>query len=478
MDGSERGSPVELDPEQFRALGHELVDEIAGLLGDLSSPSARPVTPGESVADVREVLGGASLPDRGESPETLLREARELLFEHSLFTGHPRFWGYVIGAPAPLGALADLLAAAVNPNLGGFPLSPVATEIERQTVRWLAELIGYPSDCGGLLVSGGNMANFVGFLAARRAKAPWDVRARGVGEGRLRVYCSEETHTWIHKAADMFGLGTDAIRWVPAAGDLRMDVAALRALIAEDRAAGNQPFLVVGTAGSVSTGAVDPLRELSGLCRDEDLWLHVDGAYGALAAAAPSAPDDLRALDLADSIALDPHKWLYVPAEAGCALVRNPDDLLETFDYTPRYYHLDLEELHYYKYGPQNTRGFRALKVWLALRHIGRDGYARLIQEDIDLARRLGELVAAHPELEPGPAGLSDLPLRTGGRAGRGRTRRPQRGAGRTHPAKRRGFRLERSGGRALLPARMHHELPDDPHGHRGASGDRHETRL
>jgi glutamate/tyrosine decarboxylase-like PLP-dependent enzyme len=405
--GVERRAPVELEPDEFRALGHRLVDEIAELLEALRSPSELPVTPGETVAEVQAALGDASLPEHGTPPDELLREARELLFEHSLHTGHPRFLGYVIGAPAPLGALGDFLAAAVNPNLGGYPLAPIAIEIERQTVRWIAELIGYPADCGGLLVSGGNMANFVGFLAARRARAGWDVRAEGMSDNRLRAYCSAETHTWVQKAADMFGIGTDAVRWIPTDGALRMDVRALREAIAADRIAGDQPFLVIGSGGSVSTGAVDPLRELAELSRAERLWLHVDGAYGAFAACAPGAPDDLRALGEADSVALDPHKWLYAPTEAGCALVRRDQQLLDTFDFTPPYYRLHEDEFHYYKRGPQNSRGFRALKVWLGLRHLGREGYARLIEEDMELARYLDECVAAAPELESGPGGLS-----------------------------------------------------------------------
>ena len=400
----ERRSPIDLDPEEFRALGHRLVDDVAGLLERLPE---LPVTTGERPAEVRAVLGGSSLPEHGSPPDGLLREATDLLFEHSLFTGHPRFLGYVIGAGAPLAALADLLAAAVNPNLGGYPLSPVATEIERQTVQWIAELIGYRPDCGGLLVSGGNMANFIGVLAARRAQAPWDVRAEGMSDGRLRMYCSAETHTWVQKAADMFGLGTEALRWIPTDATLRMDVAELRNAVAADRSEALLPFLVVATGGSVSTGAVDPLREIAAFCREEDLWLHVDGAYGAFAAAAPSAPDDLRALAEADSIALDPHQWLYMPAEAGCALVRSDADLLATFDYTPPYYRLDADEVHYYKRGPQNSRGFRALKVWLSLRHLGREGYAELIERDIQLARELRDLVDAAASLENGPGGLS-----------------------------------------------------------------------
>ncbi len=205
-------------------------------------------------------------------------------------------------------------------------LSPAATEIESQTVRWIAALIGYPVECGGLLVSGGNMANLVCFMAARAAgtaKADWNVRENGVGgetTRRLRVYVSTETHTWIQKAADLAGLGTTAIRWIPTDADLRMDVAALRRQIDADEAVGDLPCLVVGTAGAVSAGTVDPLRDIGAICKERGIWFHVDGAYGGFAAALPEVSDDLHALSLADSVAVDPHKWLYAPLEAGCAL--------------------------------------------------------------------------------------------------------------------------------------------------------------
>ena len=221
--------------------------------------------------------------------------------------------------------LGDLLAAAVNANCGGWAIAPAATEIELQTVRWIAEFIGFPTSAGGLLVSGGNMANFVRFLAARTAKADWEVRKTGLsgsrndGMPRLTAYASVETHTWIQKAADLFGLGTDAIRWIPVDEHQRMKTSALRRQVADDRANGNRPFLVVGTAGSVSTGAVDPLPEIASICRELDLWFHVDGAYGALAATVAGVPPDLRALADADSVAVDPHKWFYAPLEGLCA---------------------------------------------------------------------------------------------------------------------------------------------------------------
>ena len=404
-----RNAPLELGPEEFRRIGHELVDDLAGLFEALTSPSELPVATDETPAEVQAALGGGSLPEQGAPAGELVREARDLLFAHTTHIGHPRFWGYVCGSQAPIGALADLLAAAVNPNVGAWQLGPAATEIEIQTVRWLAELIGYPSgsDAGGLLVSGGNMANLVGFAAARRAKAPWNVAAEGTGAGRLTAYCSAETHTWAHKAADLFGIGGEAMRWIGTDAEQRLDPALLREAIVADRAAGAHPFLVVGTAGSVSTGAVDPLRELAAICSEEGLWFHVDGAYGGFAACLPDASDDLKALALADSVAIDPHKWLYVPVEAGCTLVRDRQTLIDAFAYRPPYYHLPEGQLNFYELGPQNTRGFRALKVWLALRQAGRAGYEEMIGEDCRFARLLYELADADPELEARTQGLS-----------------------------------------------------------------------
>jgi aromatic-L-amino-acid/L-tryptophan decarboxylase len=396
----DRSAPIEMTAGAFRSAGHELIDRIADWLEALPDG---PVTRDESPADVRRALhADSNLPQSGTDARTLMDEATTLLFRHSLFNGHPRFFGYITSSPAPIGALGDLLASAVNQNVGAWRLSPIATEIERQTVRWIAELIGYPVEAGGLLVSGGNMANFVCFLAARTAKADASVRTTGLRAMRAQmiVYASTETHTWIQKAADLFGLGTNAIRWIPTDEHQRMDAEALEQQIVADTQGGALPFLVVGTAGSVSTGVVDPLKEIAAVCRRHDVWFHVDGAYGALAARVPGAPASLLALSEADSVAVDPHKWLYAPLEAGCALVRRSADLLRTFSYHPSYYHFDHEVTNYFDYGPQNSRGFRALKVWLALRQVGLSGYLEMIGDDMRLARHLHRLVQQHPDFE------------------------------------------------------------------------------
>jgi glutamate/tyrosine decarboxylase-like PLP-dependent enzyme len=393
-----RTAPLAMSAGEFRAVGHQLVDLVAERLEGI--PGA-PLTRGESPAQLRALLGAdRPMPVDGEAAGPLVSETAAQLFEHSLFNGHPRFHGYITSSPAPIGMFGDFLAAAVNQNVGAWSLSPLATEIECQAVRWMAELIGFPLNAGGLFVSGGNMANFVAVLAARAAAAGWDVRAEGLSHGTLVLYGSAETHTWIQKAADVFGFGTNAIRWIPTDAEQRMDVSALRRAIDADRRAGLQPFFVVGTAGSVSTGAVDPLAEIAAVCREYTLWFHVDGCYGAVAAQVPGAPDSLQALDLADSIAVDPHKWLYAPLEAGCVLVRDPETLRRAFSYHPAYYHFDEQVVNFFELGPQNSRGFRALKVWLALRQVGRDGYRRMIADDMLLSAHLFERVSQHPEFE------------------------------------------------------------------------------
>jgi len=401
-----RHAPLAMTPDEFKAAGHRLVDLIAERLAGIPRG---PVTRGESVAEVRAVAGAAQpLPEQPEDAAALVERAAAMLFDHSLFNGHPRFFGYITSSPAPIGMLGDLLAAALNQNVGAWKLAPLATEIEAQTIRWIAEFIGFPATCGGLLVSGGNMANIVCLLAARAAKAP-GVRESGVAAAgaRLLAYASAETHTWIQKAADLSGLGTSAIRWIPVDDRQRMDVAALRTQIEQDRRDGHRPFLVVGTAGSVSTGAIDPLGGIAAVCREYDLWFHVDGAYGALAAQMPDVPDDLRELTHADSVAVDPHKWLYTPLEAGCVLVRDPAALRAAFSYHPAYYHFDEDAVNYFDYGPQNSRGFRALKVWLALRQVGRAGYRQMIGDDMRLARRLYQLMDAHADFEAASQSLS-----------------------------------------------------------------------
>jgi len=412
---NQRTTPIEITGAEFRTLGHQLVNSIADFIDGIKD---KPVTTGESPTQIQQIIGTGSLPEQGVDVGELLQKTAGMLFDHSLLNGHPKFLGYITSSAAPIGALADLLAASVNPNVGANILSPAATEIERQTVQWLAQFIGVSPTYGGILVSGGNMANFTGFLAARTVKAPKSIKQDGMSmaDNKLLVYCSSTTHTWVEKAAVLFGLGTKAIRWIAADASNKMDCRLLEQTIITDKQNGCRPIMVIGTAGDVSTGAVDDLQAIAGICKTHNLWFHVDGAYGIPAAVIPSLKDMFRGIETADSVALDPHKWLYSPLEAGCTLVKDPNHLIETFSSHPVYYNFDSHHedlsLNFYEYGLQNSRGFRALKVWLALQQVGRSGYIKMIGGDIELSELLFQLAQQHPELEAVTQNLSITTLR------------------------------------------------------------------
>ncbi len=412
---NQRFSAIEMSKDEFKKAGHQLVDAISDFMDTIYE---KPVTTGETPNQIQKVLGNASLPVQGTKVSELISKTSDLLFDHSLLNGHPKFFGYITSSPAPIGALADLLAASINPNVGANILSPVATAIEKQTVKWLAEFIGVSPSCGGILVSGGNMANLTAFLAARTTKAPESLKENGLASltAELVFYCSKATHTWVEKAAVLFGHGLNAIRWIPTDADNKMNIGVLSQTIEDDLKNGKKPFLVVGNAGDVSTGVVDNLNAIAAVCKVHDLWFHIDGAYGIPAAVIPQYKNLFKGIQEADSIALDPHKWLYAPLEAGCTLVKNPQHLIDTYSSHPVYYNFNhnIEEptLNYYEYGLQNSRGFRALKVWLALQQVGKNGYIEMIGEDIALSQLLFEKAKKHSELEAITQNLSITTLR------------------------------------------------------------------
>jgi len=397
-----RESPFEMSGDEFKNIGYHLVDAIAGFLETIKQ---KPVTTGETPKQIQQILGNAPLPNDGTAATEIINRATELLFNHSLLNGHPKFFGYITSSPTPIGALADLLATTVNANVGANILSPMATAIEKQTVQWLAEFIGAPSGCSGLLVSGGNMANFTAFLAARTAKAPKELKEKGLtnAAGEMVFYCSKATHTWIEKAAVLFGHGTNAIRWIDTDANNKMNISILAHTIDADIKNGKKPFLVIGNAGDVSTGVVDDLSAIATLCKAHNLWFHIDGAYGIPAVICPGYKQLFNGMQEADSIALDPHKWLYAPLEAGCVLVKNPQHLIDTYSSHAAYYNFssqgDETSLNYYEFGFQNSRGFRALKVWMALQQVGKKGYIQMIEDDIALAELLFEEAKRHSEL-------------------------------------------------------------------------------
>jgi len=392
-----------LDPQDWdamRALGHRMVDD---MLTYLQTVRERPVW--QPMPDqVKENLK-KPLPVDPQSPEDVYRDFTENILPYPLGNIHPRFWGWVMGNGTPLGVLADMLAATMNPNLGGG--EHVANNVELQVLDWCKEMLGFPLSASGLLVSGGSMANFVGLAVARNALAGFDIRKQGVTAApkQLTMYGSAEMHSSLEKAVELLGLGREALRMIPTNDQFQIDLAALEKSIAADRSAGYQPICVVGCAGTVNTGAIDPLDQLADIAQREKLWFHVDGAFGALAALSPELRPSVKGMERADSIAFDLHKWMYMPFEVGCVLVRDKETHRLAFTLTPEYLaHFErgaASGSHWFnEYGLQLTRGFRALKVWFSLKEHGIAKYGRVIKQNVDQCQYLTELIQASPDLE------------------------------------------------------------------------------
>jgi len=391
-----------LDPPDWTnvgALSHRILDDAIGYLKDVRS---RPVWR-EMPAEVRSFFG-AALPRSPAPVADVYDDVARNVMPYPMGNIHPRFWSWYMGSSNFTGALGDFLAAIQGSNLGGG--NHAAALMDSQVVNWLKEMVGFPASGSGTLVSGGSMANIIGLTVARNVKAGVDVREHGVGAvpQPLRYYASDQAHSCHRKAMEALGLGNRALRRIPTDAGLRIDIAALKAAIAEDRDAGFKPVCVIGTAGTVNTGAVDDLQALACVAADEGLWFHVDGCIGALIAIAPENGSLVAGIERADSIALDPHKWLHAPFEAGCSLVRDAHAHRNAFAVTPEYLEstprglASGEWLH--DYGLQTSRGFRALKIWMALKEHGVEKFGRLIDQNIAQARYLTRLIEAEPSLE------------------------------------------------------------------------------
>ena len=392
-----------LDPkdwEAMRALGHQMVDDLINYWAGIREQKIWRPIPDE----VKEVFD-LPIPEQGQSPEEVYREFKENIFPYNKGNVHPRFFAWIQGTGTPMGTFGDLLASGMNPNVAIGEHS--AMYVDRQVVNWCKELMNFPSEASGILVSGGSMANITALTVARNSFGEEKIRQKGLkaASGQLLIYCSVETHSCIQKAAEIIGLGTDAVRKIGVNERFELDVQLLKAQLEEDLQAGFLPFCLVGTAGTVNTGAIDPMVELLEISREYGLWFHVDGAYGALGKLDPNYADALRAIEEADSLAFDLHKWLYVPYEVGCTLIRDAKKHRDSFAITPNYLLQEkrglsggLDSIN--NYGFELSRGFKALKVWMSIKEHGRAKYAAMIAQNNRHAAYLAELVEQNPYLE------------------------------------------------------------------------------
>jgi aromatic-L-amino-acid/L-tryptophan decarboxylase len=391
---------LDWDANRARSLGEGFLQVWTDFLSSLPS---RPVTRRTTAREVREAVT-FSIPDEPLSDDSLIEHVRSVV-DHSMYPGHPGFMGYITGAGTVPGSAADLVAAGLNQNLGGWRLSPAASEIELHLTRWFSGQFGLPPTAGGIVTSGGAMANFVALKAARDHGADWDVRADGVRAGPPMVaYASEEVHAVSDRAVDMLGLGAGSLRKIPVDDSYRMRVDILEARILEDVSAGRRPFAVIASAGTVATGSIDPIPEIADVCDRHGLWLHIDAAYGGPAVLAADLRPLFAGIERAHSVAFDPHKWLYTPHSGGCIVVRDLQYLADAFDIEPSYIHEDKGRtqtgLDLARLGPQFSRGFQAFKIWVSLLAHGKDAYARRISHDAELARYMAELARDRPEFE------------------------------------------------------------------------------
>jgi len=400
--GADKVLEETLDPEDWteaQAVAHQAVDDAIEYLRDIRDRPVWRDMPGE----VRRTFE-KPLPHSPTPLSKVYGEVAETLIPYPMGNIHPRFWAWYMGSSNFTGALADFLAAIQGSNLGGG--NHAAAKMDEQVVDWCKEMIGFPASASGTLVSGGSMANTLALIVARNDKAGVDVREHGVAaiEKPLRFYASDQIHSCHRKAIEAMGLGNCALQRIPTGDDLRVDLDALGAAIARDRAAGFQPACVIGNAGTVNTGAIDDLEALADLAARENLWFHVDGCIGALIAIAPDNAHRVRGLERADSVALDPHKWLHAPFEVGCVLVRDAAAHLASFSVAQEYLERTPRGLAsagwLYEYGLQTSRGFRALKVWMALKEHGVEKFGRLIDQNIAQGHYLDGLIASEPLLE------------------------------------------------------------------------------
>lgn len=404
-DHAEPGEERSLDPQDWgslRDLGHRALDD---MLDYLQTVDERPVW--APLPDAARALFEEPVPRQPTDSETVYAQVREHVLPYPTNNIHPRFWSWVGGTGTPVQLVADLVISAMNSAGLGFD-EVASSYVELQLMDWLKSLFGFDADASGLLVSGGSMANLVGLAVARTYAADYDVRAGGIDvehHPRLMFYASTETHSSVKKAIELLGLGTRSLRSIPVRDDFTIDVPALRAAIDADRRSGHQPACIIANAGTVNTGANDPLNELADITQAEDLWLHVDGAFGACARLSPQSSHLVDGMERADSLAFDLHKWLYVQYDCGAIIIRGDRPHRDTFSVIPSYLRkldrgLASGPLNFSEYGVQLSRSFKALRAWMAFKVEGTDRYGEQIEQNIRQAGYLNDRVQAHPRLE------------------------------------------------------------------------------
>jgi aromatic-L-amino-acid/L-tryptophan decarboxylase len=397
----------ETEWHELRELGHRMLD---GVFDHLMGRREQPVWQAIPV-EAKAALASEGVPRSEQGVAAAYESFIRDVLPYGIGNTHPRFWGWVMGGGTPVGVLAEMLAAGMNPNVGGFDDS--ATLVEDAVIRWMAELMGMPEGTSGLLASGGSMANLLGLAAGRHAKAGFDVRGEGMQGGPLlRVYCSTETHSWLTKSLELMGMGRASLCAVAVDSGYRMRVDEVKEAVKADRAVGYRPLCVVGSAGTVNTGATDDLEAIADLCAAEDLWFHVDGAFGALAYWSEKLRPIMRGMERADSVAFDLHKWGYMPYEIGCVLVRDSEAHRAAFT-TGASYLTAMERgpvaggIKFAERTPELSRGFRALKAWMSLKAQGVDSIVEMIEKNVEQARYLAERVERSEKLEL----AADVPL-------------------------------------------------------------------
>ena len=405
---TERRHSSRFSRRDFDALG-TLLDGAVDLVRRWSTASAggrASIFPALDGVDLQRSLAGP-LPVRGRPARSLLAELERKVLPFLRDNGHPRFFGYVMSPPSAAGVAADLIASAVDQNVTAWRSSPAATELERLVVDWLRQIVGLPPDSGGLLTSGGSLANLTALAVARTRYAPPETVRGGLGQlgdSLMTVYASDQVHMSIPRAVQLLGLGTAALRTLPTDSRLRFDPTALEKAIESDRRQGNRPFCIVASAGTTATGALDPLERIARVARRHRLWLHVDAAYGGPLRLSPAHRSLLGGLGEADSVTLDPHKWLYAPLDVGCVLFRDFEAARASFasrgDYATVFESGARASFAFFDHGPELSRRFRALKVWLILKYHGTERIGRRIAEEMELARDLGGLLQRRDELE------------------------------------------------------------------------------